>query len=139
MGTLAADFGGLTAQLFELVQLRATGTLFVVSADNHAAQVVLSKGQLLGIAYNGLHNENAVAQLASLAPLRFSFTPELIYPLMETLLPDQAEQLLERLGYRDTPAVAHPLVEEDEPTASVAAPDRSRAPLMVYRGRVIQG
>ncbi len=137
MGTLAADFGGLKVTLFDLVRQKSTGTLFVATVDNHAAQIVLSQGQLLGIAHNGQYSEAALAQLAAMTPLRFSFTPELIYPLMETLLPEQAEQLLQRLGYSAAPAVDKPRPERKaEPTPPQAS---TSSTLRVYRGRVIQG
>ncbi len=135
MGSLATDFSGLKRSLFELIGQQATGTLFVATVDNHSAQIVLSRGQLLGVAHNGRCNEAALAQLAAMTPLRFSFTPELIYPLMETLLPEQAEQLLQKLGYPVVPAVETRRVEKAEAAPSPVA---SGTTLRVYRGRVIQ-
>lgn len=137
MGSLEADFSRLKASLFELIGQGATGTLFVATVDNHAAQIVLSRGQLLGIAHNGLSNDAALRHLAAMAPLRFSFTPELIYPLMETLLPEQAEQLLQNLGYGVTSAVDSGRVEVEEQEQAVPAVDTG-ATLRVYRGRVIR-
>ncbi|GAA0694965.1 hypothetical protein GCM10009104_23150 [Marinobacterium maritimum] len=136
MASRAADFSGLKTSLFELIGQKATGTLFIATVDNHAAQIVLSRGQLLGVAHNGLCNEAALSQLAVMAPLRFSFTPDLIYPLMETLLPEQAEPLLLKLGFSAAPAIEKHRVEVVEPAPSPVA---SSATLRVYRGRVIQG
>ncbi len=136
MNSRAADFSGLKASLFELVEQGASGTLFVATADNHAAQIVLSRGQLLGVAHNGMHHQRALAQLAAMAPLRFSFTPELIYPLPEALLPEQAEQLLQGLGYGLLPAAEHHQAERAEP---VPPPEPVSTTLRIYRGRVIQG
>jgi len=145
MGTLAADFSALKASLFERVRQKASGTLFVATVDNHAAQIVLSRGQLLGVAHNGLCNESALNQLAATAPLRFSFTPELIYPLMETLLPEQAEQLLQRLGYSEADGETSTAELEAEPEIEPQAEPADEPPaaaagktLRVYRGRVIQ-
>ncbi|GAA0792599.1 hypothetical protein [Marinobacterium sediminicola] len=136
MGSLSADFSGFKTTLFELVDERATGTLFVATADNHSAQIVLSRGQLLGVAHHGMHNETALEQLAAMTPLRFSFTPELIYPLTETLLPEQGDRLLNTLGYRKSS-------EHEERwhqnKAGLSAPVTSSTTLRVYRGRVIQG
>lgn len=137
MGSRTADFGGLKQAVFELIDQRATGTLFVATAENHAAQLVLFKGQLQGIAYAGVYNQAAVNQLAALGQLRFSFTPELIYPVAETLLPEQAELLLHQLGYREPkpPVPAGPAAPADsEPTA-----EQPRQTLRVYRGRVMVG
>jgi len=143
MGSLESDFDGLKMALFEHCDRKDTGTLFVATDDNRSAQIVLFKGTLQGVACSGECNSTALKALASLTRLKFSFTPELIYPVPETLLPEQGQALLEVLGYQPGRTVT----AAPEPTPSPRA--RSSTPrvenphgsvtLRVYRGQVIRG
>lgn len=107
MSHLTTDFSGLKSTLFALVDKGASGTVFVATEDNRASQVVLLNGRLQGAACNGLYNVAAFDVLAAMAELRFSFTPELIYPVVDSLLPVQGERLLQQLGY------SHPRLETE--------------------------
>lgn len=133
----SANFKTLKQALFSRLDAQETGTLFVATDDNHAAQIVLFKGQLLGLAYAGLSNADALAALQDLPGLKFSFTPELVYPLADTLLPEQAQTLMRGIGYQPKQAEADVPVEAAEPEVLEEAP-RSDT-LRVYRGRVISG
>jgi len=140
METGSADFAIFKTELFSRLDNSATGTLFVATGDNHAAQVVLFKGQLLGVAYCGRVNAAALTELSRLPGMRFSFTPELIYPLTETLLPAESRQLLMAMGYEPcetSPAADEAPVIEAAPEPAAKAPRRGT--LRVYRGRVISG
>ncbi len=135
----SANFKTLKQALFSRLDAQETGTLFVATDDNHAAQIVLFKGQLLGLAYAGMSNADALVALQSLPGLKFSFTPELVYPLADTLLPEQAQMLMRGIGYQ--PKQLEP---EEEAPVEVAEPEvLEEAPrsntLRVYRGRVISG
>ncbi len=138
METGSAGFDALKKALFTRLDAGTTGTLFVATDDNHAAQIVLFKGQLLGLAYAGTSNADALSALMHLKTLRFSFTPELVYPLADTLLPDQSQRLLQGIGYRPQPKQVEAQPQPaPEPEPAEAAP-RSKT-LRVYRGQVISG
>lgn len=76
----------------------ATGTLFI-SCDNKAGQIVIHKGNLIAVGYNGCFSRTAAEQISALAMPRHAFTADLIFPLRETLLPDDAHALLNDMGY----------------------------------------
>lgn len=134
MGNTAASFDTFKTTLFKLCDQGATGTLFIVTVDNHAAQVVLAAGRLAGIACKGLYHAAALAELAGMVRLRFSFTPDLIYPLEYPLAAGQSEVLLHGLGYAAT------AVTEGRPVATAGSAPQAVSPvrpLRIYRGRVI--
>ncbi len=118
--------------LFDHCKSERTGTFFLACADNKSGQVVLHNGQILGLTYAGENGEPAVEALNQARGLRFSFTDDLIFPLQETLLPDQAQTLLRQLGMADSQGPQlEPAVQE-----KTEVPRRS---VRIYRGRVVQG
>ncbi|MBR9829081.1 MAG: hypothetical protein GYB41_10615 [Oceanospirillales bacterium] len=135
MSHITANFNGLKNTLFALVDKGASGTLFVATEDNHAAQIVLFKGRLQGAACNGCCNVAAFDRLATMAELRFAFTPELIYPVADTLLPEQGDQLLQQLGY----VLPVKMLEDDAGCDLLGPAAQPQQTLRVYRGRVITG
>lgn len=137
MDTGSADFAILKTELFSLLNNAATGTLFVATGDNHAAQIVLFRGQLLGVAYSGSVNAAALSELARMPGMKFSFTAELIYPLTETLLPAESQQLLLKMGYE--PCEAPPVESRPAPEPEPSPEPAPSGTLRVYRGRVISG
>jgi hypothetical protein len=85
--------------LFECCRSAQTGSLFIATKENKAGQIVINEGRLVGIAYAGLTNEEAVRKLEEVGELRFSFTPQIQFPLKEVLPKEQAHELLEAMGY----------------------------------------
>lgn len=146
MGSLQTDFDGLKLAVFAHCDRGDTGTLFVATGDNRSAQIVLFKGGLQGIACSGEYNAEALSSLAEQSQLKCSFTPELVYPVPETLLPEQGQALLESLGYQPGKAVISASEQASEParvSAGRAGSAATKSPpssvtLRVYRGQVIR-
>lgn len=135
MGTLIAT-DSLWQAVLEHSVCERTGTFFLACAANKSGQIVLNKGQLLGITYAGETGKEAVAALKQAKALRFSFNDDLIFPVQETLLPDQSEALLNGLGLAEY-AKEHPSVAAQEKTE--VPPMEAKKPVRIYRGRVVQG
>lgn len=87
--------------LFYNCEAGNTGTLFIATKENRSGQIVLHKGRLIGAAYNGEYNLTALMTLTYLQDARFSYTADLIFPIPETLLPEESALLLEQLGFQD--------------------------------------
>ncbi|WP_370298284.1 hypothetical protein [Pontibacterium sp.] len=87
--------------LFYNCETGNTGTLFIATDQNRSGQIVLHKGRLIGAAYNGEYNLSALMALSYLQDARFSYSPDLIFPVPETLLPEESALLLEQLGFQD--------------------------------------
>jgi len=143
MGSLQTDFDGLKLAVFAHCDRGDTGTLFVATGDNRSAQIVLFKGGLQGIACSGEYNADALKSLAEQSQLKCSFTPDLVYPVPETLLPEQGQALLESLGYQPGKTVisaSEPATASRGRSEEVAAKrPPSSVTLRVYRGQVIRG
>lgn len=118
----------------------ATGTLFLVTAENRSGQIVFHQGSLLGLSYGGESNERALMELLTQSSLRQSFTDKLIFPLPETLLPEDSAALLEAMGMVVKEQFAE--VEIEEPSEPIVEdvvetevkPKKQR----IYRGQVVQ-
>lgn len=126
--------------LFEHCHVARSGSFFIATADNRSAQVVLHKGQLLGVNYAEYQADQALEILLTRTDIRYAFQDELIYPLRETLLPDMALALLNRHGY-STYCQSLSVTDQDVSiereaegyTASAEAPER----VMMYRGQKV--
>ncbi|GGB94436.1 hypothetical protein GCM10011352_20610 [Marinobacterium zhoushanense] len=157
------DVLALWNALFETCHQERSGTFFLACADNKSGQVVLHNGHLIGICYAGEYGERAIDRLTVTQQLRFSFTADLIFPVAETLLPEQAAALLRGLGYADYlvrdgaesgrlihregdvskqvvrvyrgRAIEEPVVDNQ----SVRSGDELVKPARIYRGRAVQG
>lgn len=92
---------GLWKTLFHNCEAGNTGTLFIATDQNRSGQIVVHKGRLIGAAYNGEYNLSALMALSYLQDARFSYSPDLIFPVPETLLPEESALLLEQLGFQD--------------------------------------
>ncbi|SEG24703.1 hypothetical protein [Marinobacterium lutimaris] len=117
--------------LFDHCEAERTGTFFLACADNKSGQIVLHNGQILGLTYAGANGDGAAEALNRAQGLRFSFTAELIFPLQETLLPEQAQALLSQLGIAE--------YQRAESPASKPQTEVPRRSVRIYRGRVVQG
>ncbi|TCK08403.1 hypothetical protein [Marinobacterium mangrovicola] len=129
---MANETEALWHALFDHCESERSGTFFLACADNKSGQIVLHNGQILGLTYAGETGDQAVKALNLASALRFSFTADLIFPLQETLLPEQAQALLLQLGIADYQNSQPETVEQPK----VSAPRRS---VRIYRGRVVQG
>lgn len=111
---------------------KLTGTVFIASESNRSGQIVINQGALIGLNYCGLSNEEAFKTLVNSQNLRCSFTPDLLFPIAESLQPDAALHLLEKIGYSEE-------VIEAEP-APIEAPDEitDKASTVIYRGQVVE-
>ena len=114
--------------LFECCRDAKTGSLFIATKENKAGQVVVKDGILVGIAYAGLCNHEAVEKLESVGELRFSFTPGVQFPLKETLTEEASAELLQAMGY-EAPAI-EPL-EEASDAVETQQPEEAPASLEV--------
>lgn len=104
--------------LFYNCEAGSTGTLFIATDENRSGQIVLHKGRLIGAAYNGEYNLTALMTLTYLQDARFSYTPDLVFPIPETLLPEESALLLEQLGFQD---YLNDLINESKPLESPQA------------------
>lgn len=122
----------LYLDIFAKCSSAVSGTWFLASEENRSGQVVIHNGQLLGISYGGEANSKALESLLKLQTVRHSFTPELIYPVPETLFPEDARDLLEMMGWEDSKGTQqHETVEEK--AIDVPATKTVR----IYRGQVV--
>ncbi len=90
----------LWLELFEHCHAGNTGTVFIATKENRSGQLVIHRGHLIGAAYGGEYNFQALSALSLLDNARYSYTPDLIFPIPETLLPDDATTLLDQLGFQ---------------------------------------
>lgn len=126
--------------IFTYCKESATGTLFLVTAENRSGQVVFHQGALLGLSYGGESNERALIGLLEQPSLRQSFTDNLIFPLSETLLPEDSIALLEAMGmmasqgYEDIEVIEHPETIVENAAETITKPKTQR----IYRGQVVK-
>lgn len=90
----------LWLDLFKHCDEGDTGTLFIATTENRSGQLVIHRGHLIGAAYGGKYNFQALSALSVLDDARYSYTPDLIFPIPETLLPVDAKTLLDQLGFQ---------------------------------------
>lgn len=122
--------------LFYNCEAGNTGTLFIATDQNRSGQIVLHKGRLIGAAYNGEYNLSALMALSYLRDARFSYSPDLIFPVPKTLLPEESALLLEQLGFQDyldepvskpEPVEVPEIPSHDEhPHVSISTPDATQ-------------
>jgi len=140
--TQVLDAKGTWKPLFAYCEDKRTGTLFIATHENKAGQIVLSLGRLVGVAYSGLVNEQAISKLtdiASTSELRFSFSSDLQYPLIYVLDASESEALLKEMGYVAAPEPQVALMEMDSSsdTEEVLPEAKSRKSERIYRGQKV--
>lgn len=124
----------LYTDIFNHCRQASTGTIFVVTGENRSGQIVIHKGQLIGIAYGGDANMQALKQLALQKSLRHSFTPQLIFPVAETLVPETAGQLLKAMGFVEHHQPVHKTPKEPKQAQPAVKQDK---PVRIYRGQIV--
>lgn len=124
---------GFKASLFRHCHAKACGSFFLVTSDNRSAQVVLYKGNLIGVNYADLSANQALLELFSMSDLRFSFQNDLIYPVRDTLIADDAFALLQGFGFVSIVEDIH----EDTIEAEVVTEPYSQDSGLMYRGQKV--
>jgi len=132
----------LLKTLFEAIHSRQCGTYFVVTEENKSAQIVIGNGQLLSAGYAGLLADKALLQVLASSEIRFSFSPDLIFPLPQALTEAESEYLLEQLGYDGFILATENRIKRQNEAAQVRQNEvdtesKPREPERVYRGQRI--
>ena len=78
-----------------------TGSYFLASDENKSGQVVVENGRLVTVVYAGAFAQEAVEKLKALKSLKFSFSPDLVFPSALKLSEHEAEVLLDSLGFEE--------------------------------------
>ena len=128
--------------LFTCCREKGSGSFFLATSDNRSAQVVLHQGNLIGVNYADMPASDALQALFAMSELRHSFQHELIYPVRETLLPDEATALLEGFGFV---AIEEPLPESNVPDILEVeeidmietGPELKESKVLMYRGQKV--
>jgi len=118
--------------LLKVCREKLTGTVFIASESNRSGQIVINQGALIGLNYCGLNNEEAFNTLVNSQNLRCSFTPDLLFPIAESLQPEAALHLLEKIGYSEE------IIETEQ--APIEEPDEiaEEVNTVIYRGQVVE-
>ena len=90
----------LVKKIISLCQQRASGTVFIVTEDNHLARIVLIKGEIVCASLQRLEGVAVIRALSNMASGAFGFNPELQVVTKKQALPDTAS-LLETLQSGD--------------------------------------
>ncbi len=64
------------AELQSLCAARRTGTLFIITLENHPAQVILREGEIVGLSYRLMRGPDALAPLQAFSAARYRFESE---------------------------------------------------------------
>lgn len=126
----------LYKEIFSYSQQPSTGTLFLATDENRSGQVVFHQGALLGVSYAGEANHRAISLLAEQSSIRLSFTENLIFPLPETLLPEDSSEMLLLMGLAAEPEKA-PQTEVLQAAVEPIAETRPKKQ-RIYRGQVVR-
>jgi hypothetical protein len=98
----------LIAELRSLCAAKRTGTLFIITIENHPAQVVLRDGEIVGLSYRLNRGPEAMALLKAFAAARYRFQQESVSST-DPRLPPTAE-VLALLGAEPGPLAERPLL-----------------------------
>lgn len=98
--------GQLIAELCSLCAARRTGTLFIITIENHPAQVILRDGEIAGLSYRLTRGPDALAPLKAFTAARSRFQQEAVQSA-DPKLPPTAE-ILALLGAESGPLAAGP-------------------------------
>ena len=107
----------LIAELRALCAAKRTGTLFIITLENHPAQIVLRDGEIAGLSYRLTRGPDALAPLGVFGAARYRFQQE-AGPPADPRLPPTAE-ILARLSPGSGSAI--------ERSQSSSTPDRRTA------------
>jgi hypothetical protein len=92
----------LIAELRSLCAATRSGTLFIITLENHPAQVVLRDGEIVGVSYRLTRGPEALAPLSVFSAARYRFQRESV-PVADPRLPPTAD-ILARLSAESRPA-----------------------------------
>ncbi len=112
----------LIAELRALCAAKRTGTLFIITLENHPAQIVLRDGEIVGLSYRLTRGPEALAPLKTFGAARSRFQSEAVPP-SDPRLPPTAE-VLALLGAESGPSAerAQPGSTGDAKLAGEARP-----------------
>jgi hypothetical protein len=118
----------LIAELRSLCAAKRTGTLFIITIENHPAQVVLRDGEIVGLSYRLNRGPDALAPLKAFAAARYRFQQESVSST-DPRLPPTAE-VLAVLGAESRSAPDRPPAPSTTAsrTAAVAPPPADTRP-----------
>lgn len=78
----------LVKRIISLCQQQASGTVFIVTEDNHLARVVLIQGKIVCASLQRMEGIKAIKALSNLASGAFGFNPDLQVVTRKQILPD---------------------------------------------------
>ncbi len=110
----------LIAELRSLCAAKRTGTLFMITIENHPAQVVLRDGEIVGLSYRLNRGPAALAPLKAFAAARYRFQQESVSST-DPRLPPTAE-VLALLGAESGPAADRPQPPSTTDSRTAAVP-----------------
>ena len=96
----------LIAELRSLCAGKRSGTLFIITLENHPAQVVLRDGEIVGVSYRLTRGPEALAPLTVFSAARYRFQGESVL-VADPRLPPTAD-ILARLNVESRPAADGP-------------------------------
>lgn len=82
----------LIAQLHSLCAAKRTGTMFIITAENHPAQVALREGEIVGLSYRLTRGPDALPAMKTFTAARYRFQDEPVQPA-DPKLPPTSELL----------------------------------------------
>jgi len=82
----------LIAELRSLCAAKRTGILFIITTENHPAQIVLREGDIVGLSYRLMRGPDALAPMRIFGAARYRFQAESVQPT-DQRLPPTAEVL----------------------------------------------
>lgn len=85
--SIRADFGELMAALAEHCSRRRSGTLFIVTADNHAARFVLDQGEIVTCSYSVKQGHDALPLLRDIKECSYRFADDVFSAIGELPMP----------------------------------------------------
>ncbi|MGH7415319.1 MAG: hypothetical protein ACREKJ_14065 [Candidatus Rokuibacteriota bacterium] len=112
----------LIVELRALCAAQRSGTMFIITTENHAAQFVLRDGEIVGLTYRLLRGPDALAGMKSFTGGRYRFQDETI-ERTDPRLPATADLLALLIPER---AAAMEPPPAQPPTGVEAVPDRVR-------------
>src|SRR6478672_673147 len=125
----------LIAELRSLCAAKRTGTLFIITLENHPAQLVLRDGEIVGLSYRLTRGSDALAPLKVFGAARYRFQQESVQsadprlpPTVEILALLSPGSASVAAGRQSPPPTDHPTGGAEPRRGSIRptpAPDRA--------------
>src|SRR5260370_8071134 len=88
-GSVLLLHDGIIDALQSLCGAKRSGTMFIITAENHVAQFILRGGEVVGLSHRLLRGLDALPSMRSFSPCRSPFVP----PPLHRTAPPPAPQL----------------------------------------------